>query len=139
MLAGADLSEVDLTQANLVGFDLTGSNLSQAKLDACRDPVEAVQWAVAERALGLGIDVILDFGTWSRQEREEFRTRAAALGARSEIRYLDVPRAVLAASVGARNAALPEHAFHVSEAQLDEWSRAFEPPTADELHAREPT
>src|SRR5437879_1890710 len=46
---------------------LYGAELSQPELDACRDPVEAVQWSVAERALSLGVSVILDFGFWSRR------------------------------------------------------------------------
>jgi predicted kinase len=116
---------------------LYGPNLSGAKLDAVRDPVESVQWAVAARALSLGVDVVLDFGTWSRRERDDFRARAAALGARSEIRFLEVPRSELSARVAARNAALPPHAFHISDDQLDQWWTAFEPPTADELRPRE--
>jgi hypothetical protein len=36
------------------------------------------------------VDVVLDFGFWSKRERNDFRGRAAALVARSEIRFLDV-------------------------------------------------
>src|SRR5688572_21724154 len=86
---------------------LYGPNLTQAALDACRDPVEGVQWAIAARALELGVNVILDFGFWSRVERDDFRSRAAAVGADFEIRFLDVPHSELAARLAARNAALP--------------------------------
>src|SRR5258708_6891083 len=48
-----------------------------------RAAVEALQWEIAARALTLGIDVILDFGFWSREERHDFQTRAKALGADS--------------------------------------------------------
>jgi predicted kinase len=112
---------------------LFGSNLTLPTLDWCRDPVESVQWEVAERALSLGVNVILDFGFWTREEREGFRARAAALGVRSEVHFLDVPRAVLLARLDARNAELPPFTFRVTEAQLDSWWRVFEPPTADEL------
>ncbi|HJR05651.1 MAG TPA: ATP-binding protein [Pyrinomonadaceae bacterium] len=112
---------------------LFGSNLTLPTLDWCRDPVEAVQWEVAERALSLGINVILDFGFWTRGEREGFRARAAALGARSEVHFLDVPRAVLLARLEARNAELPPFTFPVTEAQIDFWWKVFEPPTPDEL------
>ena len=119
---------------------LFGQGLTPPALDWCRDPVEAIQWEVAERALRLGVNVILDFGFWSRTEREEFRARAAALGARSELHFLDVPRAELSARVAARNAELPPHTFRVTEAQLDAWWNLFEPPNADELRPRsEPT
>ena len=112
---------------------LFGASLTPPTLDWCRDPVEAVQWVVAERALSLGVNVILDFGFWTRSERDGFRSRAAALGARSEVHFLDVPRSVLSARLAARNADLPSYAFRVSEAQLDLWWSLFEPPAPDEL------
>jgi predicted kinase len=116
---------------------LFGASLTPPTLDWCRDPVEAVQWSVAERALSLGINVILDFGFWSREEREHFRGRASALGARSEVRFLDVPRLELLSRLAARNVALPPYGFKVTEAQLNRWWGIFEPPAADELEPRE--
>ncbi|MFI5370865.1 MAG: AAA family ATPase [Candidatus Eisenbacteria bacterium] len=118
---------------------LYGSDPSPETLDACRDPLEAVQWSVAARALELGLDVVLDFGLWTKREREDFRARAASLGAGSEIRYLEVSRGELSARVTARNADPQEHTFRVTEEQLDLWWAAFEPPTGDELEPRPPT
>ncbi len=115
---------------------LFGQSLTPPALDWCRDPVEAVQWGVAERALRLGVNVVLDFGLWSRAEREEFRARAARLGAASELHFLDVPRAELSSRLAARNAELPPDAFLVTEAQLEAWWNVFEPPDADELRPR---
>jgi predicted kinase len=117
---------------------LYGHELTRAELDACRDPVEAVQWAIAARALELGVNVILDFGFWTRSERENFRRRAAALGARSSLRYVAVKRATLWARLEARNAALPQHTFLVTLKQFEKWWAVFEPPVADELIDREP-
>ena len=116
---------------------LFGNQLTLPTLDWCRDPVETVQWAVAERALSLGINVILDFGFWTRGEREEFRSRASALGARSEVHFLDVGREILSERLAQRNACLPEYAFQVTEAQIDLWWALFEPPTPDELQPRD--
>jgi predicted kinase len=116
---------------------LYGPRLTPPALDWCRDPVEAVQWELAERALRLGVNVVLDFGFWSRAEREEFRARAAALGAGSELHFLDVPRAELSARVAERaGAEPPAGTFPVTEAQLDAWWQVFEPPRADELRPR---
>lgn len=115
---------------------LFGTDPTTATLDWCRGPVEAVQWTVAERALSLGINVTLDFGFWPRSEREDFRSRAAALGARSEVHSLVLPRSVLSARLAARNADLLPYAFRVTEAQLDLWWSLFEPPTSDELQSR---
>jgi len=115
---------------------LYGSQLTPPTLDWCRDPVEALQWSVAERVLTLGANVVLDFGFWSRAEREDFRARAAALGASTELHFLDVPRAVLSQRLAARNAQLPPYAFPITEAQLNAWWSVFEPPTPDELLPR---
>lgn len=112
---------------------LYGESLSQEKLDSVREPVERMQWQVAAAALGLGVDVVLDFGLWSRAERDDFRARAVALGARAEICFLEVSHAELSARLRARNANLPPGTFHVSQEQLDLWWSWFEPPTRDEL------
>jgi predicted kinase len=98
-----------------------------------RAAVEAVQWEIAARALVLGIAVILENGFWSRSEREDFRSRAAALGAETRLHFLDVPREELLRRLALRNATLPMDSFRVDERQLDLWSRGFEPPTPDEL------
>jgi predicted kinase len=112
---------------------LYGDDLDQATLDSVRDPVENMQWQVAARALALGVNVILDFGFWGRGERDDFRARAAALGAQSQICFLDVPHEELSARLAARNADLPPDTFHVTQAQLDLWASWFKPPTLDEL------
>lgn len=95
--------------------------------------VEELMWGVAARALVLGVDVILDFGFWSQSERQDFRLRAAQLGASSEVHYLAVPEAELLARLTARNAQLTEHTFLIPEVKLKEWLTIFQPPTADEL------
>jgi hypothetical protein len=73
-----------------------------------------------------------------RSNRERFRRSAASLGAGSEVCFLEVPHQDLLVRLAVRNAALPEEAFHVSEAELTEWSQVFEPPTEEELAPREP-
>ena len=112
---------------------LYGENLSQEKLDSVRAPVETMQWQVAAAALRLGVDVVLDFGLWGRSERDDFRARAAALGVRAEVRFLDVSHTELSARLAARNAELPPGTFHVSQEQLDLWWGWFEPPSTEEL------
>lgn len=105
----------------------------ETELDRLRDPVEAIQWRVAKRALKLGVDVILENGFWSRAERDFVRSEAEALGARVELHYLDVPRDELWTRLSRRNDSLPPNTFVVTEPQLDLWMSWFEPPTADEL------
>lgn len=98
-----------------------------------RDAVEAVQWEIAARALILGVDVILENGFWTREERNNFREKASTLSASSKLHFLDVPRNELLRRLSLRNISLPPDTFTVTETQLNLWWNAFEPPTQDEL------
>lgn len=100
--------------------------------------IESLLWESGSRALVLGIDVILDFGFWTRSERDELRRKARDLGAEFRIHFADVPENVLLERIRARNAELPPGTFHISEARLKEWIEVFEPPSADELHGNGP-
>lgn len=115
---------------------LFGADLEDAAHDSRHMRIESLLWGVAARVLTLGVDVILDFGFWSRVEREEYRGRAAELGAGSELHYLHVPDEVLLARLAARNAQLPAGAFWIPEAMLKSWMQLFEAPTPDELVTR---
>lgn len=115
---------------------LLGEDPPIEALDAARDPIESVMWDLAARLLTLGIDVILDFGFWSRRERDEFRASAARLGAQCEVHFLDPPHDVLLARLGARNAQRPASTFRIDEERLRLWSSWFERPSADELRTR---
>ena len=77
-----------------------------------------MQWEIAARVLSLGVNVILEFGFWSRRERDDFRSRAAALGSETKLHFLDVPRDELLRRLELRNAALPPDTFHVDDADL---------------------
>jgi len=66
---------------------------------------------VAERVLGLGLSVVLDFGFWTRAERDSLRARARAVGAAVETHYLDPPLSELQRRLAARNGALPPDTF----------------------------
>jgi len=98
-----------------------------------RKAVELLQWDIAQRALGLGDDVILEWGFWTRRERDEIRAQAARLGASTKLYYLNVPLEDLKRRLVARNAALPSETFPVEAAQLEMWAKQFERPTQDEL------
>ena len=105
-------------------------------LDAARDPFEALQWEIAARALSLGLDVILDFGFWSRAEREDFRARAAALGAGSHLHLVQASEDDLLARLALRAAERTPNTFDVSADDLRAWSSVFERPGPEELGSR---
>lgn len=98
-----------------------------------RKVVDAIQLEIAEQALRLGIDVILESGFWSRRERDECRAIAKAAGATAKLYFLNVPRDELARRLEKRNKNLPPNTFRVTAADLDEWIPLFEAPTPEEL------
>jgi predicted kinase len=98
-----------------------------------REQVEKIQWALAQRLLTLGVNVVLESGFWARAERQAFRARAAELGAGSELIYCEATREELKRRLLARNGELPPDTFAVTPEQLDEMWPHFEPPGADEL------
>ena len=102
--------------------------------ESCRARVESLQWELAMRALSLGNNVILEFGFWSRQERDYFRSQAEAIGASVELWFLDVPRDELWTRVQKRNAGLTSETGYIDESSLDRWFAQFEPPSPDEIH-----
>ena len=98
-----------------------------------RDAIKHVQWEIAAQVAQLGRDVVLDWGFWSRAERDDCRARAASLGVKTELRFLDVPLAELIHRLEWRTRDPRPTSFPVSEAELRRWWETFEPPTTDEL------
>ena len=125
--------EIDRPALRLTPDEWMGPLFGTGDDEPKRAVVEALMWDVAARALRLGVDVILDFGFWGREERAGFRERAAALGARTDVKFLDVPRDELIRRVVERNAALPPDTFRVEPTDLGLWFDLFEAPTVDEL------
>jgi predicted kinase len=87
------------------------------------------QWMAVARC---GVDVILDYGFWTRAWRDEARRRAAQLGAEVKLYAIDCPDAVARQRVQARNADLRGSVF-VADATYDALRPRFEPLQADEL------
>lgn len=106
------------------------------ELDRLRSPVESVQWDIAKRALELGVNVILEWGFWSRAERIFYRSEAEALGAHAKVHYLNTDLDELWDRLVKRNSNLPSGTFVVTKENLELWAKSFEPPTEDELSGR---
>jgi predicted kinase len=98
-----------------------------------RGNVEALQWEIAQQLLQHGNDVVLENGFWSKEERDNYRNVADAIGATTKVHSLDVSVTELKARIVKRNrtrdAATPE----IDPSSLDEWATMFEPPGESEL------
>ena len=95
-----------------------------------RDDLEGLLIGVALRALALGVDVVLDFGVWSRDERTCLRHLAADVGATTRLHYLPVEPESQWARLAARD---DPRSFRIERADMDLYATRFEEPSADEL------
>lgn len=94
-----------------------------------RGRIEQLQWQVARALLAAGGTAIIEWGTWSRAERDQLRQSARSLGARVELHFLDAPPETLHQRVSARGRENPP----LTLAQLQDYSAAIERPSAAEL------
>ncbi len=111
---------------------LYGGDLDRPRRDAVREPVERLQWELAERALELGTSVVLDWGFWSAAERVALRRRAEALGASSEAVFMDASPDVLWSRIAGREES-QSGTLGITRAEFDEWVARFERPSDAEL------
>ncbi|MEX1155755.1 MAG: ATP-binding protein [Chloroflexota bacterium] len=98
-----------------------------------RQKVEHELWRLAQELLRLGLSVVLDFGLWARNQRDEMRSVARGLGVGVELQYLDVPTDELWRRIEARNSEPPWDRSPIRRADLDGWLRVFQAPDAAEL------
>ena len=118
-------------------IQLFGQDAEEPEHDARHIIIETMLWKVASRALELGTNVILDFGFWAREEREDYRSRAKELGASSEVHFLDVPTDELMHRLTARNSQSSPSRFYIPEDMMKPWIPFFQRPTPDELERRD--
>lgn len=112
-------------------MDALGINLwDQAK----RSAIEELQWEAAQQILALGGTAVIEWGTWSRSERDRLRLSARTLGAAVELIHLDAPVDVLFERVQRRGRETPP----ITHAMLVESAAAFEVPTPEELSLYDP-
>ena len=118
-------------------INLFGHDVYDQEHDKRHSLIEDRLWQIASRALSLGTNVILDFGFWAKEERDDYRARAKELGARSEVIFMDVDEAELMKRVRARNDNLNDTIAYIPEELMVSWIRFFQKPDADELLPRE--
>ena len=88
---------------------------------------------LALSALRIGVNVVLDFGVWGKDERSALRALAASVGATSELVYLPVDEEEQWLRVQAHSVTDSASRFEMTKADLDRWRQAFQAPDAAEL------
>lgn len=97
--------------------------------EGLRERIEQLQWQIGQELLQENVDVVIEWGTWGREERDRLREGARALGARVELLVLDADDEELWRRISARAAEDPP----ITREHLAAYRAAFEVPTADEL------
>jgi predicted kinase len=100
--------------------------------DALRERVEATLIELAFELLAAGRSCVLDFGLWSREERDVLRRRARAQECRVELHVLDVEPDELMRRIAERYADAPHTTAEISAEQLAIWASSFQMPSEDE-------
>lgn len=107
--------------------------LDVSERNRLRDPVENLQWDLAQTSLAKGMTVILENGFWSEEDRSAYALRALELGAAVELHYLAASQEVLWTRIQDRNERLGSPTFLMTREEVEFGWRAFEPPTREEL------
>jgi predicted kinase len=102
------------------------------------DVIEGRLIQLGMRALELDLNVIIDFGLWSRDERSALRQAAADIGAAVVMCYFELPLAEQRKRLDQRLAEAPHETWPISEEELAAFASKFDIPTAAELDGSEP-
>ena len=104
-----------------------------------RDEVEQLQWKTAKEILRNSVDVIIEWGTWGKDEREKLRDEAREAGAQVKFYYLDISREVLRKRILKRNNEPGFDEFYINENEietfLDDCFNSFQIPAEEELNS----
>jgi len=112
---------------------LHGQDGQHAEHDRRHSEIESIMWDVARRVLALGCDVILDFGFWAREERDDFRKRAEKLGVNFQLHYIEASPDELFRRLAIRNQSGSADTFVIAIEQMGDYIQIFQPPAPDEL------
>lgn len=100
-----------------------------------RRQFERRMWSLAQELLRHGTPVVLDYGLWSRLERERARQAARELGVAVELHVLDVPLEERWRRLERRN---EEGGVVITREQLTGYEVFWQAPRAEELAAYDP-
>lgn len=104
-----------------------------AEVTRIRPILNALQWQLAQDTLKHGCHVVLEHGSWSKQERMNAINTFAGTQVQVHLHYLNVSMDVLKARLANRNTDLPDGTFYISLEKLDEWAPDFVAPDESEL------
>ena len=90
------------------------------------------------RALELGVNVVIDFGLWGRDERSAMRQAAVDRGATVQMQYFELSVAEQRRRLDRRQAEAPHTTWDLSDEEIESWAAVIQVPTVGELEGTEP-
>src|SRR5665213_2380181 len=94
--------------------------------DTFRVRVERQLWALTLDLLTQGQSVILEWGHWAREERDEKRLGARSLGVGVELHFLDVPLEELIERAQRRDVSGEWSASPMTRHHFEQWAKIFQ-------------
>ncbi len=98
-----------------------------------RSRIEQFQFDLALDLLRAGVNVIIEWGVWVREERDALRHAARAVGASVELRHVSAPIDELWKRLVERDLEGRWGSRSIRRHELDKWAETYEPPTDEEL------
>jgi predicted kinase len=95
-----------------------------------RARIEALQWKLGQRLLKLGLEVIIEWGTWGKSERDTLREGARKLGAAVELHYLSALPEILFERIQRRGMENPP----IKREDILRWAEIIQVPTEEEMN-----
>lgn len=135
---GARLIEAEHGALRLTKDEWMKALFGRENPSSASDVIEGRLIQIGLRTLELGINVVLDFGLWSRDERSALRQAAADAGASVVMRYFELAPDQQRNRLHQRLAEAPHETWPISDDELAEFAAKFEIPSAAELDGSEP-
>lgn len=99
--------------------DIWPSETSELEGGKYRDQIEQLQWKIGKKILETGVDIIIEWGTWGKDERIKLRDEAWAIGSKVKFYYLTESKEILKKRIIERNKNLGKYEFMMPEKNLD--------------------
>ncbi len=91
-----------------------------------------VAWDTSVKIFGQGIDVVLDFGFWKKDDRTAYKEKLRILGVQYKLYYIMCDNDIIRQRLHLRNQNLPFGTFLINDEMFDYFSPQFEAPQDEE-------
>jgi predicted kinase len=111
---------------------LFGTNPPEREFRVAVRKIEELQWRLAADLLRVGVDVIWDYGVWSRRDRADLHRQCVEAGARFLLYDVRCDFEVAVRRVLARTASNPARELEINREAMLQFLAKYEEPTAAE-------